>query len=106
MIYFLASLPSIKHAAYSLAPASRRPRVSELGDQIIRSTGAYVAGAFTVALCAGVSTLVFSFLIGLGEYAFALAFVVGLFSLIPIVGAIDSGAVMTLLALTVYRLWR
>lgn len=101
MIYFLASLPSIKHAAYSLAPASKRPRVSELGDRIIRSTGAYVAGAFTVALCAGISTLLFSFLVGLRDYAFALAFVVGLFSLIPVVGAFVSGAIMTLLALTV-----
>lgn len=101
MIYFLASLPSIKHAGYSLAPASRRPRVSDLGDKIIRSTGAYVAGAFLVALCAGISTLVFSFIVGLGDYAFALAFVVGLFSLIPIVGAFVSGALMTLLALTV-----
>ena len=101
MIYFLASLPSIKHAAYSLAPASRRPRVSDLGDRIIRSTGAYVAGAFSVAVCAGISTLVFSFIIGLGDYAFALGFVVGLFSLIPIVGAFVSGALMTLLALTV-----
>ena len=98
MIYFLASLPSIKHAAYSLAPASKRPRVSDLGDRIIRSTGAYVAGAFLVALCAGISTLLFSFIVGLGEYAFALAFVVGLFSLIPIVGAFVSGAIMTLLA--------
>lgn len=101
MIYFLASLPSIKHAAYSLAPASRRPRVSELGDRIIRSTGAYVAGAFVVAICAGVSTLIFSFIVGLSEYAFALAFVVGLFSLIPVVGAFVSGALMTLLALTI-----
>jgi predicted PurR-regulated permease PerM len=101
MIYFLASLPSIKHAAYSLAPASRRPRVSDLGDRIIRSTGAYVAGAFFVALCAGISTLIFSLVVGLGDYAFALAFVVGLFSLIPIVGAFVSGALMTLLALTV-----
>ena len=91
MIYFLASLPSIKHAAYSLAPASRRPRVSELGDRIIRSTGAYVAGAFVVAICAGISTLIFSFVVGLGDYAFALAFVVGLFSLIPVVGAFVSG---------------
>ena len=101
MIYFLASLPSIKHAGYSLAPASKRPRVSELGDKIIKSTGAYVAGAFFVALCAGISTLVFSFIVGLGDYAFALAFVVGLFSLIPVVGAFVSGALMTLLALTV-----
>ena len=101
MIYFLASLPSIKHAGYSLAPASKRPRVSELGDKIIRSTGAYVAGAFLVAVCAGLSTLIFSFVVGLGDYAFALAFVVGLFSLIPVVGAFVSGALMTLLALTV-----
>ena len=101
MIYFLASLPSIKHAGYSLAPASKRPRVSELGDKIIRSTGAYVAGAFLVALCAGLSTLIFSFIVGLGDYAFALSFVVGLFSLIPIVGAFVSGALMALLALTV-----
>ncbi|WP_374455807.1 AI-2E family transporter [Nocardioides sp.] len=101
MIYFLASLPSIKHAAYSLAPASKRPRVSDLGDRIIRSTGAYVAGAFLVALCAGISTLLFSFVVGLGDYAFALAFVVGLFSLIPVVGAFVSGAIMTLLGLTV-----
>jgi predicted PurR-regulated permease PerM len=101
MIYFLVSLPSIKHSAYSLAPASKRPRVSDLGDQIIRSTGAYVAGAFVVALCAGLSTLVFCFVVGLGDYAFALAFVVGLFSLIPVVGAVVSGVIMTLLGLTV-----
>jgi predicted PurR-regulated permease PerM len=100
-IYFLASLPSIKHAAYALAPSSRRPRVSALGDRIIQSTGAYVAGAFLVAVCAGISTLIFSFIVGLAEYAFALAFVVGLLSLIPVAGAFISAIVMTLLALTV-----
>ena len=101
MIYFLSSLPSIKHALYSLAPASRRPRVSELGDRIVRSTGAYVAGAFMVAVCAGISTLVFTFIVGLGDYAFALAFVVGLLSLIPVVGAFISGVLITAIALTV-----
>lgn len=100
-IYFLASLPSIKAAMYALAPASRRPRVSALGDRIIRSTGSYVAGAFLVAVCAGISTLVFSFIVGLADYAFALAFVVGLLSLIPVVGAFVSAVIMTLLALTV-----
>lgn len=101
MIYFLASLPSIKRAAYRLAPASRRGRVSELGDRIIRSTGAYVAGAFVVALCAGISTLVFTFIIGLGDYAFALAFIVGLLSLIPVVGSIISAVLITALGLTI-----
>ena len=101
MIYFLASLPSIKHALYGLAPASRRPRVSELGDKIVRSTGAYVAGAFVVAVVAGVTTLVFTFLVGLGDYAFALAFVVGLLSLIPVVGSVISAVLITALGLTV-----
>ena len=100
-IYFLASLPSIKQAAYALAPASRRPRVSALGDRIIHSTGSYVAGAFLVAVCAGLSTLLFCFVAGLAEYAFALSFVVGLLSLIPVVGAFVSAVLMTLLALTV-----
>ncbi|MCW2835160.1 MAG: family transporter, partial [Nocardioides sp.] len=101
MIYFLASLPSIKHAAYSLAPASKRARVSELGDRIIRSTGSYVSGAFLVSVFAGMSTLIFTFVVGLGDYAFALAFIVGLLSLIPVVGAVVSGIIITLLALTV-----
>ena len=101
MVYFLATLPSIKHAAYSLAPASKRPRVSELGDRIIRSTGSYVAGAFLVSVCAGISTLIFTFVVGLGDYAFALAFIVGLLSLVPVVGAVVSGIIITALALTV-----
>lgn len=101
MVYFLATLPSIKHAAYSLAPASNRARVSELGDRIIHSTGAYVAGAFLVSICAGLSTLVFTFIVGLGDYAFALAFIVGLLSLIPVIGAVVSGIIITALALTV-----
>jgi predicted PurR-regulated permease PerM len=101
MIYFLASLPAIKEAIYRLAPASRRPRVSYLGDRIIRSTGAYVSGAFVVAVCAGVSTLVFTFFVGLGDYSFALAFVVGLLSLIPVVGSVVSAVIITLLGLTV-----
>jgi predicted PurR-regulated permease PerM len=101
MVYFLASLPSIKHAAYNIAPASKRARVSDLGDRIIRSTGSYVSGAFLVSMCAGVSTLIFTFIVGLRDYSFALAFIVGLLSLIPVVGAVVSGVIITLLALTV-----
>lgn len=100
-IYFLVSLPSIKHAAYRIAPASKRARVSDLGDQIIHSTGAYVSGAFLVSVFAGVSTLIFTFFAGLRDYSFALAFIVGLLSLVPIVGAVVSGVIITLLALTV-----
>jgi predicted PurR-regulated permease PerM len=86
-LYFLASLPTIKHAMYQLAPSSRRERVSKLGDQIVRGIGGYVSGAFVIALLAGVSTLVFLVIIGLGEYAVALALVVALLDVIPMIGA-------------------
>jgi predicted PurR-regulated permease PerM len=86
-LYFLASLPTIKRALYNLAPASRRDRVSRLGDEILRGVGGYVSGAFIVALCAGLSTLVFLFVVGLGQYAVALAVVVALLDVIPMIGA-------------------
>jgi predicted PurR-regulated permease PerM len=86
-LYFLASLPKIKRALYQLAPASRRDRVSKLGDQIVRSIGGYVSGAFVIALLAGLSTLVFLVVIGLGEYAVALALVVAILDVIPMIGA-------------------
>ena len=38
-------------------------------------------------MCAGLSTLVFLFIVGLGEYAVALAFVVALLDVIPMIGA-------------------
>ena len=66
-LYFLSSLETTKTALYSLAPASRRERVSKLGDRVIESVGGYVAGAFVVALCAGVSSLIFLFVGGAGR---------------------------------------
>lgn len=86
-IYFLASLPKTKQALYRLAPASRRPRVESLGDEILGNVGAYVSGAFLVAVAAGLSSLIFLFAVGLGEYAVALAFVVALLDVIPMIGA-------------------
>jgi predicted PurR-regulated permease PerM len=95
MLYFLAGLDSTKAALYQLAPASRRDRVSRLGDRILQSVGGYVSGAFIVALCAGVSSLVFLFVVGLGQYAVALAFVVALLDVIPMIGATIGAVVVT-----------
>ena len=86
-LYFLSSLATTKSALYRLAPASRRDRVSRLGDRIFESVGGYVSGAFIVAMCAGVSSLVFLFVAGLGKYAVALAFVVAVLDVIPMIGA-------------------
>lgn len=97
-LYFLASMKSTTGALYSLAPASRRDRVSKLGDRVIAGIGGYVSGAFVVALCAGLSTLVFLFVVGLGEYAVALAFVVALLDVIPMIGATLGAVVVTAIA--------
>ncbi len=86
-LYFLSSLESTKNALYRLAPASRRDRVSKLGDRVVASVGGYVSGAAVVAACAGISSLIFLFVVGLGQYAVALAFVVLLLDVIPMIGA-------------------
>ena len=87
MLYFLATLPRVKTTMFRFAPASRRDRVTKLGNQILEGIGAYVSGAFIVALCAGVTSLIFLFIVGLGEYAVALALVVALLDVIPMIGA-------------------
>ncbi|MEJ7833008.1 MAG: AI-2E family transporter [Nocardioides sp.] len=94
-LYFLSSLETTKNAFYRLAPASRRDRVSKLGDRIIRGVGGYVSGAFVVAVCAGVTSLIFLFVVGLGEYAVALAFVVALLDVIPMIGATIGAVLVT-----------
>ena len=52
-------------------------------------------GAFVVAMCAGISTLVFLFIVGLSEYAVALAVVVTILDVIPMIGATLGAVVVT-----------
>ena len=98
-LYFLATLDKVKAGLYRLAPASRRARVQSLGDRILEGIGGYVSGAFVVALCAGISTLVFLFIVGLGQYAVALAVVVALLDVIPMIGATLGAIVVSAIAL-------
>lgn len=100
-LYFLASLNTTKGALYQLAPASRRDRVTKLGDEVLRGIGGYVSGAFVVAVCASLCSLVFLPIVGLGDYAVALSFVVGLLSLIPMVGATIALVIVSAIGLTV-----
>lgn len=94
-LYFLSSLQTTKNALYRLAPASRRDRVTRLGDRVVEGVGGYVSGAFIVATCAGLTSLVFLIVVGLGEYAVALAFVVALLDVIPMIGATIGAVLVT-----------
>jgi predicted PurR-regulated permease PerM len=97
-LYFLASLNTTTHAVYRLAPASRRERVTKLGDKIIHNIGGYVSGAFVVALCAGISSLIFLWFTEVREYAVALAFVVAILDVIPMIGATIGAVVVCAIA--------
>ena len=98
-LYFMASLDNVKRNLYKLAPASRRETVAGLGDRILAGIGGYVSGAFVVALCAGISTLVFLFIVGLGEYAVALALVVAVLDVIPMIGATLGAVIVSAIGL-------
>jgi predicted PurR-regulated permease PerM len=86
-LYFLASLETTKRALFRLAPASRRDRVSKLGERVFESVGGYVSGAAIIALLAGLSSLAFLLIVGMRSYAVALAFVVMATDVIPMIGA-------------------
>ena len=98
-LYFLAALPSMKQQAYRLVPASRRERVTLLGDEILTRIGGFVSGAFTVAFIAALTSYVFLTAVGL-PFALALAVFVGLLDLIPLVGATIAAVVVSLLGFT------
>jgi predicted PurR-regulated permease PerM len=96
-LYLLGALPQIKRSMYGLAPASRRQRVTYLGDEILRRVGDYVAGAFLIATCAGVTSFIFLEIVGLGRYAVALALVVAILDFIPLIGATIGAAIVVLI---------
>jgi predicted PurR-regulated permease PerM len=98
-LYFLAGLPRIKAASYRLVPASRRPRVSEIGDKIIKQMGGYLGGATLIALQAGIVAGTFSWIIGL-PFPWAIGLAATLLDYVPVVGPIIIGVGMALLGFT------
>ncbi|MGW0227314.1 AI-2E family transporter [Actinopolymorpha singaporensis] len=94
-LYFLGSLPTTKTALYKLVPRSRRDRVSMLGDEILARVGSYVGGQLAVAAIAASASFVFFMIVGLSEYALALAIVVAILGLIPLIGGAVSAVVAT-----------
>ena len=104
MLYFVGSLASIKRALYTLVPATKREKFIDIAEQIMDSVGRYVVGQVSMGLINGILSIIFLTVLGwiLGdpiEYAALLAFLAGLFSLIPLVGTITGTVVITLAVL-------
>ncbi|MFV2114387.1 AI-2E family transporter [Micromonospora sp. LOL_025] len=94
-IYFLAYFDRLRDLGYSLVPRSRRERVQLIGDEILAKVGAYMVGALSIAVLAGISTYVFALIVGL-PYPFALAVVVAVTDLIPQIGATLGAVIVSL----------
>ncbi|MGA0113774.1 MAG: AI-2E family transporter [Candidatus Nanopelagicaceae bacterium] len=98
-LYFLASLPSVTKIFYRLAPASRRERVSRIGDAIISRVGAFVGSQVLIAALAAVFVFCLSLALEL-PYAAALGMVILFVALIPLIGHFIGASIVTLVALT------
>ncbi|SDS64060.1 Predicted PurR-regulated permease PerM [Friedmanniella luteola] len=96
-LYFLVALPAIKNAVVRLTPASRRDRSSYLSEQIFLRISSYISGTFVVALIAGVLSYVFLLVVGLSEYALALAVLVAVLDIIPLIGATLAAVVVVII---------
>lgn len=99
-IYMLVDLPRITRALYQLAPASRRPRMVLLTDEIMSRIGGYVLGDLFTSFIAGFGTWAWCLVLGI-PYALLLGLLVALLDLIPVVGSTIGGIIVALIALTV-----
>jgi predicted PurR-regulated permease PerM len=76
----------MKRAAYRAVPRSRRETVAYLADDILERIGGYVAGALGIALIAGTTTCLLLVALGVPSPV-ALALVVMVTDLVPVIGA-------------------
>ena len=99
-IFMLVSGPAWARAVIRLQPAQRGERLERTLRAMAGAVGGYVAGAILQALVAGVLAFIVLTLIGM-PFALPLAFLVGLFDLIPLVGATIAAVLVGLVTLFV-----
>jgi len=99
-VYFLIGMPQTKLFLYHLVPHSRRTRVVLLGDEIFTKVGGYVLGNVITSFIAGAGTFLWMLAWGI-PYPALLGLLVFLLDLIPIIGSMVGGVIVTLVALTV-----
>ena len=91
--------PRLVRAARRLVPTHQRERADRVGRLAYATIGRYVAGSLTVALIAGLATLVAGLVLGV-PLAPLVAVWVALFDLVPQIGGAAGGIPFVLLGLT------
>lgn len=98
-IYIMASLSRFKKWVYSLVPATKRAKFSDLAEQISISVGRYVMGQVSIALINAVCGFIMMTIVGV-PFSIALAFITFLLALIPLVGSLSGAVIVSIVSLT------
>jgi predicted PurR-regulated permease PerM len=98
-LYFMSSLNNMKAAALRAVPRTRRARVAVLADDILGRIGGYVGGALVISAIAGITSFILLLSFGV-PYPVALALVVLVTDLIPVIGATIGAVIVTSVAFT------
>jgi predicted PurR-regulated permease PerM len=98
-LYFITSLPQATELGLRFVPASRRDRVARLTHAVIGRIGAFVGSQIIIAFLAAIFVLIISAILGLPS-PFAIAMIVLVCGLVPLIGHFLGCGVVTLIALT------
>jgi predicted PurR-regulated permease PerM len=103
-IYFMADLPRLRHGLVYLFPAERRARAGQVVDLVVDKVGGYMIGNIIISIIAGLVSYAAFRVLGV-RFALPLAFLVGVFDMIPQIGATLGAVVVVAVALFTTELW-
>ncbi len=98
--FLLVDIQSIKHFIFTLVPINDREQFNGFLERLDHRLAGVVRGQLTICLINAVLTLI-GLLIFRIKFAFILATIAGIFSLVPIFGSIISTVPIVLVALTI-----
>jgi predicted PurR-regulated permease PerM len=98
-LYFITSLPQATDLGLRFVPLSRRDRVSRLTHAVISRVGSFVGSQIVIAMMASVFVLILSIVLSLPS-PLAIAMIVLVCGLIPLIGHFIGCGVVTIIALT------
>jgi predicted PurR-regulated permease PerM len=97
-LFMLLEGPLWVERFYSLFAEERQPRLRNLGQEIYRVVGGYVAGNLLISLIAGVASTLMLLLLDV-QYAVALGLLVAILDLVPLAGATIAAVIVSTVAI-------
>jgi predicted PurR-regulated permease PerM len=85
-LFLLFELPNMASGVLSLLPPGRAQQARRIGLDVQRNVAGYVAGNLLISLVAGLTTFITLEILGV-PFAIALALILALFDLVPLIGA-------------------